>query len=387
MKAVYFPITTNNYSTTKSCNIRMEYGWSGYGIYFAILQKLASTETRSYKLSELKALAFDLHLTLVEIQPIIEKYFESDGQTFHSDDLNEWLSYYDTKYQKHSEGGKKSAENMTPEQRLARSQKANEAKKSINLTTKEPTPNYNLTTKDATPNNRIEYNRIEQKKKEENRTEQNAEKVLDCVLRQSLASPPSGSLTPSQHNPMGNDKSVILNENTSHNIPNQDLERSDNTESTPTKNLVNTNTNSKENKPMTYNIQEIQKEIENYRSSYFVTDNYEYITNSYNEFKKTIPTVMTLATFERFIYYHFYCLWQSENPRETITNEYLNKYIFNNRYQVNNLDFLKTVDLITSNSEVKNHYTQALNLTIPKPQPLPRVYTQEQIDNYEDLPL
>lgn len=123
-KAIYFPVTTNNYATPKSLDIRMNFGWGGYGIYFALLQKLAATKSRTFKISEANALAFDLHCTQAELMPIIRNYFDLDDTIFCSQELNEWLSYYDEKYNKASEGGKKAAAGMTPEELSERGKKA-----------------------------------------------------------------------------------------------------------------------------------------------------------------------------------------------------------------------------------------------------------------------
>jgi len=92
--ADYFPVKTNNYTSQKSLNIRLEYGWAGYGIYFAILQKLASVEKRTLSIEpkNLKAIAFDLHCTIDELQPIINEFFTIDNDEFYSDELNNSLA-------------------------------------------------------------------------------------------------------------------------------------------------------------------------------------------------------------------------------------------------------------------------------------------------------
>lgn len=173
--AVYFPIDANNSSTTKSAEIIMNYGYSGYGIYITLLQKLVSTPTRTLELSKLKAIAFDMHLTLDELQPIVNDFFDIDGNTFYSDELNERMKWFDEKYNKASEGGKKTQAKYTPEQKTENAKKLAEKRwnKADNANECEPLRINMQTPFVSDANNKIEKNRIEQKEKEENKTEEN----------------------------------------------------------------------------------------------------------------------------------------------------------------------------------------------------------------------
>lgn len=201
--ANYFPISTTHYSSTLSLNIRRTKGWAGYGQYIAILQMLVNSKTRKLSIEEIPDIAFNLHISEEDAQKIIQSYFVTEGQEFYSVELEEALSFFDAKYNASSNGGKKASANMTPEERLDRSRKANEAKgrksnqlgndlsskvndsatevttenNSIDQGTKETNLSDNLSTKEI-PNNKIEEDRIEKNKIENEKKEQKIEEKL-----------------------------------------------------------------------------------------------------------------------------------------------------------------------------------------------------------------
>jgi hypothetical protein len=122
--ANWIELSTHHYQTPKSLKIIMRFGWEGYGIYLALLQKLASTDNRAFALNEMPALAFEMHCTTELLTLIINNYFETDELIFWSDEVIEMLTKYDESYIKHSEGGKKSANQLTPEERKTKARKA-----------------------------------------------------------------------------------------------------------------------------------------------------------------------------------------------------------------------------------------------------------------------
>jgi len=191
--AVYLPIQSNHAQSETSLQIKMDYGYQGYGIYFELLQRLTAEPTRTLSIENLKALAYGMHITLAELQPIVTDFFTTKGNVFYSEYLNESLMYFDEKYNKDSNAGKKSASMLTPEQRVEKAKKAiatrwNKDEKQENnteiltLSINNTNPQYNNTNpQNVDTNNRIEENRIEEnsikqnkieeKKKEENKTE------------------------------------------------------------------------------------------------------------------------------------------------------------------------------------------------------------------------
>jgi uncharacterized protein YdaU (DUF1376 family) len=204
--ANYFPLLANHYASTKSLSIRRKHGLVGYAIYLILFQKLAATKTRSIKLAEIEELAFDLHLEQQQdqLKEVIHTYFIVEGEEFYSQELNDSLAWYDEKYNKLSQGGKKAAENMTPEQRKERSRLANEEKnKKRNLPDPNLPPNADtsnqigdsketdLTSIGQLPNNRnkniekeidrTEKIRIKEEKEEEKKSESDFFYALDEV--------------------------------------------------------------------------------------------------------------------------------------------------------------------------------------------------------------
>lgn len=326
--AIYFPVTTNNYTTPKSLDIRMNYGWSGYGIYFALLQKLAATESRAFRIDDANTLAFDLHCTIAELTPIINNYFESDGEIFYSEDLTEWLGYYDDKYNKASEGGKKAAAGMTPEQRKDRARKAAKAKhdkviddaKELAKPAKElaevdyknedmlTTKQELLTPLEDSANNRIEQHQAELNLIEKNRTKQN------LIEPNKKESQPLGS------------SSVLGSDTTSKPV------------------IVKDN----------FDILRIQEEIHTYTKSQFFTSNQlEYVKNLFIEFRKQYQfSKIDLEKFETVLF--FYLFQASEYPSGI--NDFLDT---SPTVDLNNIQL--TIKLLNEHQEIRDNYFQVIN--------------------------
>ena len=209
--AVYLPIQSNHAQSETSLQIKMNYGYAGYGIYFELLQRLTAEPTRTLSIDNLKALAYGMHITLNELQPIVTDFFTTKDNIFYSEYLNESLIYFDEKYNKDSNAGKKSASLLTPEQRVEKAKKAiatrwNKDEKQVNdidiptLSINNTNPQYNNTNpQNVDTNNKIEENRIEEnrikqnkteteeKKKEENKTQTFFSEVKQVVIKQKLS--------------------------------------------------------------------------------------------------------------------------------------------------------------------------------------------------------
>lgn len=178
-KAIYFPISTTHYHSTLSLNIIRTKGWAGYGQYLAIMQMLANTPERKLSIESIPEIAFNLHITDEEAKTIIDAYYSLDDDgNFYSPELNEGLSFFDDKYNKASSAGKKSAKNLSPEERKERATKAANARwnkdnnaNANHANTLASNANEMLTPK-HNANNKIKENKIE---KNENTTEENGQ--------------------------------------------------------------------------------------------------------------------------------------------------------------------------------------------------------------------
>lgn len=156
IKPKYFQISVTHYSSVLALKIRMKYGWSGYGLYIAIMQVLADAPDRIIRLDDVSQLAFQLRVDEKQLLEIINTYFNVVDGYFYSQELEESVSGYIKRLSSlnPSAGGKASAANMTPEERTMRAKKANAAKLANKL-------------------NGSGQNGIELESSEENRSEEN----------------------------------------------------------------------------------------------------------------------------------------------------------------------------------------------------------------------
>lgn len=92
----YFPHEGNARNDEKLIAMRMKYGWEGYGIYWAIVEKLRDAD--SYRLScEYELIAYDLRTDIGIIESIINDFglFEITNNTFHSPALSAQMEWKD----------------------------------------------------------------------------------------------------------------------------------------------------------------------------------------------------------------------------------------------------------------------------------------------------
>ncbi|NQY73790.1 MAG: DUF4373 domain-containing protein [Candidatus Margulisbacteria bacterium] len=111
----YFSHDSNAKNDENILEMRADYGWEGYGIYWALIESLR--ESTDFKLNhgKTKGLAFchNLPLKLLStfIKDCIEKYnlFASDGDFYWSESLNRRMEKVDEISLKRSESGSKGA--------------------------------------------------------------------------------------------------------------------------------------------------------------------------------------------------------------------------------------------------------------------------------------
>ena len=108
--ANYFSHDSNARSDNKIIALRMKYGWEGYGLYFALIEKLA--DSPCYKLpQDYNALAYDLRADNAKIRSIVNDFglFEitEDGNFFYSNSLLKRMQFKDEKSIKARESANK----------------------------------------------------------------------------------------------------------------------------------------------------------------------------------------------------------------------------------------------------------------------------------------
>lgn len=159
-KTYYFSHDMNARNDEKILNLRSEYGWEGYGIYFALLEMMFESDDTQLNLSNIKSIAFALNIKEKKLAEIINfcieiNLFEKDEKTFWSKSLKNRKGIFERKIEQTRQAGIKSAE----KRKEKRQQTLNE-----NLTNVEQTCNEKSTNKRK--EKEIKENKIKEEKEE-----------------------------------------------------------------------------------------------------------------------------------------------------------------------------------------------------------------------------
>lgn len=124
----FFYLSNTHYSLPTSIKVRQKYGWSGYGIYMAVMQLLATAPNRRIKLVEADTIKYQLRLDTwnVTMTEFIDYCFTIDGDEFYSEDLEVGLIPYKMKMKNlnPSKAGKASAAKLSPQERIDKARHA-----------------------------------------------------------------------------------------------------------------------------------------------------------------------------------------------------------------------------------------------------------------------
>ena len=109
----YFPHDSNARGDEKLIALRIKHGWAGYGIYWALVEKLR--DASGYKLAaNYDVIAYDLRVDSEMIERIICDFglfvVTDDYKYFYSESLLHRMSKRDQKLKKMSEAGKRGNE-------------------------------------------------------------------------------------------------------------------------------------------------------------------------------------------------------------------------------------------------------------------------------------
>ena len=96
MKALYFPHDCNAHEDMRIIELRMDYGWEAYGVFWAILEVMRLADNYTIP-NNAKTLAFKFHLEHTKLQSIIDRCLELKLLTevdnmLHCKELNERMS-------------------------------------------------------------------------------------------------------------------------------------------------------------------------------------------------------------------------------------------------------------------------------------------------------
>jgi len=111
-EAYYFSHDSNARSDEKILQLRAEFGWEGYGLYWAIIETLRESSDYSFSSNAKAGLALSLNTTKEKLNDILELCFEEsllvekDGRFF-SESLMIRMEQIDEKRRKRAEAGRK----------------------------------------------------------------------------------------------------------------------------------------------------------------------------------------------------------------------------------------------------------------------------------------
>lgn len=113
MSNIYFSHDSNARNDDKILALRMKHGWEGYGLYWAIVEKLRDSSDYTC-VKDYNLIAFDLRSDAAKIKSIVEDFglfaFTDDGKCLYSESLMRRMELKDDQSKKLSAAGKKGNE-------------------------------------------------------------------------------------------------------------------------------------------------------------------------------------------------------------------------------------------------------------------------------------
>jgi len=111
-EAYYFSHDANARQDEKILMLRAEYGWEGYGIYWALVEMMFESGETALHHKKIKGIAVSYNIDITLLEGVIntcitEQLFISDGENFWSDSLRRRKTKYREMKDKRSEAGKK----------------------------------------------------------------------------------------------------------------------------------------------------------------------------------------------------------------------------------------------------------------------------------------
>lgn len=111
-KTFFFPHDANARNDEKLLAVRMKHGMEGYGVYFALIEKLLES-TDYILLKDYNTIAFELRVGAEIVKSIVEKFglfqFTECGKLFYSETLKNRMTPLENIRDQRREAGKKSA--------------------------------------------------------------------------------------------------------------------------------------------------------------------------------------------------------------------------------------------------------------------------------------
>lgn len=109
----YFPHDSDARSDDKIISLRIKHKWEGYGLYWALIEKLRDSKDYTLK-ADYNVLAFDLRADAAILKSVINDFglfaFTDNGECFYSESLTTRMKPLDDKKSKLSNAGKRGNE-------------------------------------------------------------------------------------------------------------------------------------------------------------------------------------------------------------------------------------------------------------------------------------
>ena len=110
--AYYFPHDSNAQHDEKILQLRSGHGWQGYGIYWAIIEKLRESREYKFSISAVPGLALSLSHPQAELQALLDDCYNvglltKNGEYFHSESLTRRMREIDTRRESLREFGRR----------------------------------------------------------------------------------------------------------------------------------------------------------------------------------------------------------------------------------------------------------------------------------------
>lgn len=125
----YFPHDCNARSDERIIALRIQHGWTGYGLYFALIEKLCDSMCYSLK-ADYNLLAYDLRSDASLVKSVINEFglfaFTEDGECFYSESLNRRMEPLDAKSKRAKDAAKKRWENQSTSEKSSEESVENE---------------------------------------------------------------------------------------------------------------------------------------------------------------------------------------------------------------------------------------------------------------------
>jgi|GEM_PF-2495177 len=116
-ESYYFSHDYNARNDRKLVRLRMEFGWEGYGLYWAMIEVMREQSNYKLNVADFDGLAYEFQVSTETISEMITfclsdevKLFESDGEWIWSESLLRRMNHKDKIRLLKSEGGKKGME-------------------------------------------------------------------------------------------------------------------------------------------------------------------------------------------------------------------------------------------------------------------------------------